>query len=78
MLCMVTTGSPQTKRSKTAWIEIFVDRIFEGWEGGFCLKLPLVRDFLLAPVLFHEIGHHIHARFDPNSKSGKMWLTGGK
>jgi hypothetical protein len=25
------------------------------------LKLPLVRDFLLAPVLFHEIGRHMQA-----------------
>ena len=24
-----------------------------------------MRDFLLAPVLFHEIGHHIHANFRP-------------
>jgi hypothetical protein len=53
------------QKGKTAWIEIFVDRIFEGWEGGFWLKLPLVRDFLLTPVLFHEIGHHIHATVRP-------------
>ena len=53
------------QNGKTAWIEIFVDRIFEGWEGGFWLKLPPVRDFLLAPVLFHEIGHHIHATVRP-------------
>jgi hypothetical protein len=53
------------QEGKTAWIEMFVDRIFEGWEGGFWLKLPPVRDFLLAPVLFHEIGHHIHATIRP-------------
>jgi hypothetical protein len=53
------------QKGKTAWIEIFVDRIFDGWEVGFWLKLPLVRDFLLAPVLFHEIGHHIHATVRP-------------
>jgi hypothetical protein len=33
---------------KTAWIEIFVDRIFEGWERGFCLK---VGEILSAPPL---------------------------
>lgn len=53
------------EKGKNAWIEIFVDRIFDGWERGFWLKLPLVRDFLLAPVLFHEIGHHVHARIRP-------------
>jgi hypothetical protein len=52
-------------KGKAAWIEIFVDRIFEGWEDGLWLKLPLVRDFLLAPVVFHEIGHHIHATVRP-------------
>jgi hypothetical protein len=50
---------------ETAWIEIFVDRIFAGWERGLWLKLPLVRDFLLEPVLFHEIGHHIHTTIRP-------------
>lgn len=53
------------QKGKTAWLEIFVDRILEGWDRGFWLKLPLVRDFLLAPVLFHEIGHHIHATVRP-------------
>jgi len=53
------------QEGKNAWIEIFVDRIFDGWERGFWLKLPLARDFLLAPVLFHEIGHHIHTTIRP-------------
>jgi hypothetical protein len=48
-----------------AWIEIFVDRILNGWERGWWLKLPPVQDFLFAPVLFHEIGHHIHATARP-------------
>jgi hypothetical protein len=48
-----------------AWIEIFVDRVLARWEKGFWLKVPLIRDLLLAPVLFHEIGHHIHANFRP-------------
>jgi hypothetical protein len=50
---------------ETAWIEIFVDRILNGWERGWWLKLPPVQDFLFAPVLFHEIGHHIHATIRP-------------
>ncbi|MFZ2492796.1 MAG: hypothetical protein WA208_15045 [Thermoanaerobaculia bacterium] len=41
-----------------AWIELFLDNIFGG-KQRWILRLPLVRDVLLAPALFHEIGHHI-------------------
>jgi hypothetical protein len=53
------------RHGEPAWIEIFVDRVLARWERGLWLKLPLIRDFLLGPVLFHEIGHHIHANFRP-------------
>jgi hypothetical protein len=52
-------------KGETAWIEIFLGRIFARWERGLWLRLPLVRDFLLAAVLFHEIGHHIHTTIRP-------------
>jgi hypothetical protein len=29
------------------------------------LRVPVVRDILLSSVLFHEIGHHIHATAQP-------------
>lgn len=50
---------------ESAWIEIFVDRILQGWDRGWWWKLPLVQDFLFAPVLFHEIGHHIRTTIRP-------------
>lgn len=28
-------------------------------------KIPLVRDILFSDILFHEIGHHIHATAQP-------------
>src|ERR1700756_1634619 len=43
-----------------AWIEIFVDNTFRTWEKGWWLKVSYLREILLADVLFHEIGHHIH------------------
>jgi hypothetical protein len=43
---------------RAAWIEIFVDRVLDGapWVSQ---RLPFLRDLLLAPVLYHEVGHHI-------------------
>ncbi len=48
-----------------AWIEIFVDNAVEPWRRGWWLKLPFVREFVIADVLFHEIGHHIHSAIKP-------------
>jgi hypothetical protein len=42
-----------------AWIEIFVDRIFQD-VPGWVLRVPPIRDVLLGEVLYHEIGHHAH------------------
>lgn len=44
---------------KAASIELFVDRVLEGLPRVVQL-VPFVRDILLAKVLFHELGHHIH------------------
>jgi hypothetical protein len=55
----------RAQRTQPAYIELSMDRIFEGLEDGLWLKLPMVRDFLVAPVLFHEIGHHIHTSIRP-------------
>jgi hypothetical protein len=38
-----------------------VDEIFGVWRKGWWLKLSLWREMLVSDVLFHEIGHHIHA-----------------
>ena len=52
-------------QGKPAWIEIFIDNTLKGWERGFWLKMPLVREFVIGDVLFHEIGHHIHFSIRP-------------
>jgi hypothetical protein len=48
-----------------AWIEIFVDNALRGWEKGWWLRVPFVRESKLSDVLFHEIGHHIHYAIRP-------------
>jgi hypothetical protein len=55
--------SPAT-RSSEATIVLHVDNILQGmrpWE----LKAPLLCYEPLATVLYHEIGHHIHAEHKP-------------
>lgn len=47
------------------WIEIFVDNSLRGYEKSWWLKIPYWRDHLVAEVLFHEIGHHIHYTVRP-------------
>jgi hypothetical protein len=48
-----------------AWIEIFIDNTLRNWEKGWWLSLRSYREILLGDVLFHEIGHHIHATAQP-------------
>jgi len=48
-------------QGKAAWVEIFVDNSLSSWNRIWWLRLPVVRDIQLTTVLFHEIGHHIHA-----------------
>lgn len=52
-------------RGNLAWIEIFVDNALRGWETGWWLKIPFIREGRLSDVLFHEIGHHIHYAIRP-------------
>jgi hypothetical protein len=52
-------------RGNLAWIEIFVDNILRGWEKGWWLRIPFIRESKLSDVLFHEIGHHIHRAVRP-------------
>ena len=42
-----------------AWIEIFIDNTFRPFPPIF-LRVPFFRNYALAEVLFHEIGHHVH------------------
>lgn len=54
----------QAWQSAPAWIEIYVDNVAHGYPA-FVWRVPLLRDLLFAPTLFHEIGHHIHRTARP-------------
>ena len=49
----------QEWKGQPAWIEIFQDNIFND-QPWLLTKLPIFRDMMLAVVLYHEVGHHIH------------------
>jgi hypothetical protein len=49
---------------ESAWVEIFVDQTLKNSTKGW-FKPPFEREMLLSSVLFHEIGHHIHATKRP-------------
>ena len=58
------------------WIEIFVDKVVLNLPR--CLLcVPFFSDALFAQVLFHEIGHHIHAtqspEFEDKEKVADAW-----
>ena len=46
------------------WIELFVDNI-EARASGPPGWFPLVRQYRFRSVLYHELGHHIHATIAP-------------
>ena len=50
-----------------ATIELFIDKIVNRWPT-LILKMPLSQDMLLADVLYHEIGHHIHKTIAPEHR----------
>jgi len=50
-----------------AWIELFVDRIADG-VPSMVLRLELAKSVLFGRTLFHELGHHIHARQRPEHR----------
>lgn len=51
-------------RSEPAAIEVFVDQALAD-APAWALRLRFVRTTLIGEVLFHEVGHHIHARHRP-------------
>jgi len=54
----------QKWQGKPATIELFVDKIIHRWPL-IVLRVPLFQDLLLADVLYHELGHHIHKTCAP-------------
>ena len=53
-----------------AWIEIVVDRVVPDLPQHLAW-LQFVRDFAIAGVLFHEIGHHLHATVGSAGRGGE-------
>ncbi len=51
-------------RGQRAWIELFVDNVV-GACPAYLLRLPPFRELLVGNVLFHELGHHLHATQRP-------------
>jgi hypothetical protein len=51
-------------KSSPATVWLYVDNISSGWGKGW-KWLPLLRYLATADVLYHEIGHHIHAEHRP-------------
>jgi hypothetical protein len=47
-----------------AWIELFVDNISKQWPDGKPVSYMRI-DLTFAEVLYHEVGHHIHAQHLP-------------
>lgn len=56
-------GSPNAHYS-SAWIELRVDKIINSAKGAL-LWLPIAKEITFGHVLFHELGHHIHATMRP-------------
>jgi hypothetical protein len=55
--------TPATRSSRAA-VVLYVDNITQGWPGWLG-RVPLVRYMPAGEVLYHEIGHHIHAAHLP-------------
>jgi hypothetical protein len=51
--------------ARSARIELFLDNILEERPRWF-FRIPMIREYLVAGVLFHEVGHHIQAAVKPS------------
>jgi len=51
-------------RSTPATVWLYVGNILQS-QPGWTLRVPILRYLSLGPVLYHEIGHHIHAVHRP-------------
>ncbi|MGH9830903.1 MAG: hypothetical protein ACREDR_47460, partial [Blastocatellia bacterium] len=52
-------------RSSSASVWLYVDNILASLDPPWITKVPFLRFYGLHTVLFHEIGHHIHAVHRP-------------
>ena len=58
----------QEWNNRPAWIQVYVDNTLAPWNDWFWFFLPIVRRMALGHILFHEIGHHIHATSHPEHR----------
>jgi hypothetical protein len=66
----------RTWKGEPARITLLIDNLEKHW-GRSWLRFGFIRDILLAEVLFHEIGHHIHRlhipEFDGPENVAEKW-----
>jgi hypothetical protein len=69
----------QAWQGKPAWIQIFVDNTLEGYTGRLQERIFFAHESMLARVLFHEIGHHIHYTARPEHREKEdvadVWMV---
>lgn len=51
-------------KGQPPWIELYVDQILSRWPR-WTLWIPFLRDFSIADVFYHELGHHVHLSLRP-------------
>jgi len=54
-------------KTEPAWVEIFVEKAYAGIPS-WALRVSFVRGATLGSVLYHEVGHHIHATQTPEHR----------
>ena len=59
---------PAGRAGQLPWIELFVDNLAAGTDASGHGWLPFIRYACFGLVLFHEIGHHIHATITPEHR----------
>jgi hypothetical protein len=57
-------------RGQMAWIQLLTDNIVVGYPT-FLLRLQLLRDLVVAEVLYHEVAHHLKDRVGSNGRGGE-------
>jgi hypothetical protein len=57
----------RSHNGRPAWIELYVDNLVSAVSHG--PLIPLVRTACFGKVLFHEIGHHVHATVRPEFRA---------
>jgi hypothetical protein len=55
---------------KPAWIQLVADNFIAGYPP-FVLRFQLLRDLIVADILYHEVGHHLQARVGSTGRGGE-------